>query len=271
MNKRRIILGYIFGFIGTIFLSLLVFLLLFKFTISSKTYILKVLERDNYYEKINNEIMEEMDIHLLSSGFTNEIIKDIHTKEDVINDINLFFNNAYEGKITNIDTSKILNKVNDNIDEFFKKNNLLTVNKSELNEFTNSLVNIYSDEVTLYGFVNSIIPKIPKINKVINLGIIVSIIILIITGLILIKIKYRYFSSNIIASGLIILFIRLFIFEKVDIDELLVISEDFSYELRNILTTLQNLSLILGLVLICFGMVLTIVKSYVNFRKINSK
>lgn len=267
MNKRRIILGYILGFVCTLLLSLLVLLLLFRITVSSKKYILSVLERDNYYEKINDEIKEEMNLYLLSSGFTNEIISDIYTKEDVVSDIQMFIDNTYNGKLTTIDTSGILSKVNENIDEFFKKNNLLTVNKTELNEFTRDLVKIYNDEITLYEFTNSMIPKIPKINKIINLGIIISVASLIILSFILIKIKYRYFSANIIASGFIILFIRLFIFEKIDVNELLIITEEFSLELRNVLVTLQSLSLILGIVLILVGIILTIVNSCVNFEK----
>lgn len=267
MNRRRIILGYIFGFLGALLLAILILLLLARFTFGSKSYILNVLERDHYYEKIHDEIKEEMNLHLLSSGFTDEIIKDIYTKEEVVSDIQEFIDNTYNGKLTTIDTSLILERLNANIDTFFKQNNLLTVNKTELSEFVDGLVNIYPDEITLYGFTDSVIPKIPKINKIINLGIIVISISLILLGFILVKIKYRYFSANIIASGFIILFIRLFIFEKIDVSELLIITEEFSVELRNVLVTIQSLSLILGILLIVMGIILTIVKSCVNSQK----
>ena len=267
MNKRRIILGYLFGFIGAVLLSILVLLLLFKLTIGSKSYLINVLEKDNYYEKIDNEIKEEMGLHILSSGFTDKIIANIYTKEDVEHDIKLFISNSYIGKVTTIDTSEILNKVNSNIDNFFKENNLLTVNKGELKEFTDGLVKIYSDEITLYGFTNSIIPKIPRLIKIIDIGIIVIGISLIVTSIILLIIKYMYFSATIMASGFIILFIRMFIFEKVDVDELLVITENFSNELRNVLVSLNDLSLIIGLSLITIGILLAIVKSCVNNKK----
>ena len=267
MNKKRIILGYLFGFFSALLLSIFVLLLLFKLTIGSKDYLISVLERDNYYETINDEIKEEMNLYLLSSGFTDKIIENIYTKDEVVNDIKMFINNSYDGKLTTIDTSEILNRVNGNIDSFFRENNLLTVNKGEITEFTDGLVKIYSDEITLYGFVDSIIPKIPKIIKIIDIGIIVIGISLIVTSIILGIIKYSYFSATIIASGFIILFIRLFIFEKVDVSELLIITEKFSFELRNILTSLENLSLIVGLTLIIMGFMLTIVKSCVNRKK----
>ena len=267
MNKRRIILGYIFGFIGSLLLSVLVLLVLFKFTIGNKDYLTNVLEKDNYYEKVSDEIKEEMNLYLLSSGFTDEIVRDIYTDLQVERDIKLFINNAYLGKLTIIDNSEILSKININIDDFFKKNNLLTVNKIELKDYIDGLIQVYNDEITLYGFTDSIISVLPKINKLIDIGIIVIGISLIVTCIVFVIIKYQYLSATIISSGFIILFVRLFVFEKIDINELLIITEKFSYELRNILLSLQNMSLIIGLVLVIIGFVFAIVNSCVKCKK----
>ena len=267
MHKKRIIIGYILGFVASVLLSLLVILLVYKFTIGNKEYIINLLEKDNYFEKINDEINEEMGLYILSSGFTDEIYKNTYAKEDVTKDIKLFIDNAYDGKITTIDKSDILTKINANIDEFFKNNNLLTVNKTELVGFINGLGNVYSDEITLYQFTDNIISKIPKIDRIVNIMIIIISISLIILCFIFYKIRYCYSSATIIASGLILLFIRLFIFENIDIEDLLVITEKFSFELRHILSILQNISLILGVCLIIIGLIIGIVKSCVKYKK----
>ena len=262
MNKKKIIIGYFCGFLTSIFLVLLILLLIAKFTILNKNYVMKAIENNNYYEKIYNEINDEMELQLLSTGFTNEILKDIYKMEEVIDDINLFIKNAYLGKTTILDKSDIRYRIKINIDNYFKQTKLSISNKNELNKFVNDLVNKYVEEICLYGYTDSVITKIPKLSKLVNIGLISSIVILIILCFILIKYtKSKYFSSIIIASGLIILFIRLFIFEKIDIDNILIITEDFSEILRNYLNFFRNTLLSLSIILIIVGGIIIIVES----------
>ena len=79
------------------------------------------------------------------------------------------------------------------------------------------IVNAYDDEVKLYHFIDILIPYVPKIINYINIVIIACSIALFVLLILLIIVKYRYYSATIMASGLIILFVRLVIIEKIDV------------------------------------------------------
>lgn len=254
MNRIKIILSYIIGFTSATLLVGLVLLLIAKFTVLNKNFVNETLKSNDYYKKINKEINEEMELQLLSSGFTNVILKDIYTKDEVFEDINLFINNAYQGKIIKLDKSNVRYNILVNIDNYFKETKLTIVNKEDLNNFVNDLVLIYENEISLYHFGDGIITKIPKIERIVNICIIIVSILLVSCFLILLLyVKRGIFSSILISSGLIMLFIRLFVFEKIDVDYLLVITEDFSEILRNLLNNFKNISLIISLIMIFIG------------------
>ena len=270
MNKFKIILGYLVGFVSTILLVILVLLLLTKLTVLSKSYTVNTLKDNDYYDRIYKEIGEEMEIHLLSTGFTNEILDNIYTKEEVIEDINLFIDNSYQGKTTSLDKSEVRFKLKINIDNYVKKTSLTVMNKTELDKFVNDIVDIYKNEICLYGYTDSVITKIPKINKLVNIGIIISAITLCILVFILFKfIKARFISSIIAASGLIILFIRLFIFEKIDSDNILIITEDFSKILRIVMNSVKSNLLLIPIGLITIGLLILIIEVMCKPQKKN--
>lgn len=270
MNKFKIILGYLVGFVSTILLVILVLLLITKTSLLSKNYVVNTLKDNDYYERINKEIREEMEIHLLSTGFTNEILDNIYTKEEVIEDINLFIDNAYQGKKTTLDKSEMRFKIKINIDNYVKKTSLSVMNKNELEKFVNDIVDIYKKEICLYGYTDSVIPKIPKISRLVDTTIIRLIVSLCILVFILIKFtKARFISSITIATGLIILFIRLFIFEKIDSDNILIITEDFSKILRIVMNNLKSNLLLIPIGLITIGLLILIIEVMCKPQKKN--
>ena len=267
MNKKTIILGYLLGFLTAVTLMVLVLLLLTKFTVLNKDYVIKTIKNNDYYNQVYNEINEEMELNLLSTGFTNEILADLYTKEEVIEDINVFINNVFLGQLTTLDKSELRYKLNINIDNFFKKTKLTVMNKDELNKFVSDLVDIYKNEVCLYKFTDGVIPQIPRINNIVNIGIIISVCLLIIFTISLIIIKNKLFSSIIISSGLIILFIRLFIFEKIDSDNILIITEDFSKILRLVMNNIKSNLWLISIILIICGLLILLLESMCKQEK----
>ena len=249
MNRVRIILGYLFGFITAFILVILALFLIMKFTVCDKNYILNIFNKNNYYQKIDEEIKEEMSLYILSSGFDDEIYKDVYEYDNLIKDINSYIDSVYNGEVVKLDTSSIHENITNNVKAVFKKSNV-TYNNSDLTLFIDGLVNVYSDEVMLYHFTDGVIKYVPKIINIVNIGIIVSSILLAVMFIVLIIIKYRYFIATIISSGLIILFLRLFVLERIDVNEILIITEKFSEILRIILNNISNLLLYVGLLFI---------------------
>ena len=268
MNRIKIVLSYVIGFISATLLVGLILLLIAKFTILNKNYVNRTLEKYDYYEKVNKEINEEMELQLLSSGFTNEILENVYTKDEIFEDINLFIDNAYQGKLIKFDKSNVRQNIEVNIDNYFKKTKLTVINKQDLSNFVSDLVLIYENEIGLYHLADSIVIKISKIEKIVNISIIVVCILLVSCILIfLLYIKTKIFNSILISSGLIILFIRLFVFEKIDVDYLLIITENFSEILRNLLNNFIDISLIISLILIIIGIFTLIYESMCKPKK----
>ena len=137
MNKIKIIFEYLLSFIFSITLTILVILAVYKYTIGDKEYLYQVVKDNNYYEKIYDEIYNEMESSLLSSGFTNEIIENIYTKEEVINDINFFIKNLYSGNKTTLDKTNIKNIILKRANEYLVSNNFEIINQKDLNLFIN--------------------------------------------------------------------------------------------------------------------------------------
>ncbi len=253
--KVRIILNYLIGFIISLLISLTAIVLISKHTIFDKDYLMDVLDKDNYYDKVYNEIQEEMENDIMPSGFTNDIIKDTFTKEEVKDDIILFINNTYEGKITKLDKEALKEKINNNINDFLTKSNLKITDKTGVDNFLNDLVKVYQNEICLYSYVDGLVNTFYKLSNIINKVIIISLIILftliIISKLLL---KFNYLSSSVLASGLIILFIRLFIYERIDANYLLIITDIFSNILTIVINKIGNYLFYIGIELVIVGM-----------------
>ena len=256
MKKSKIILSYLFGFLTSVSISLFVLLLIIKFTVYDKSYITNLLIKNDYYTKVSTEIKEEMEGNTLSTGFTDVILENLFTEEEVVDDINTFINNTYDGKKTELNKDNIKTNLENNINAFLKKSNLKILNQDDVNKFANDLVDIYKNEICLYGFLDNYISTFAKIGRIINTLLIIFSIAIFILLILLKVVNSHYISSSLIASGLIILFVRIFVYEKIDINGLLIITELFSNILRLILTILGKMLLSIGIGLIIVGVIL---------------
>ena len=254
LKKNKIVLSYILGFVTLFLIVLLLLVLIIKFTICNKNYLYHLVKTNNYYQTIYDEINEEMENYLMSTGFTNEILNNLYTLDEVKNDINLFIENTYDGKVTKLQKNSIKEKLDKNIEEFLKKSNLSILNKNDLTLFENEMVEIYYNEVTLYKMANDFIPKYHKLNKIVNLVLLILGVITIILLVIMKKVKMYSFGVIFLGTGMIFLFIQMAIYDRFDMENILIITENFSQLLRIILKYISKLMSFTGIILCLFGM-----------------
>ena len=260
MNKIKIMLGYVCGLLITIVLFLLVVLLILKGTVYNKEYIKNELIKNNYYETVSKEILEEMRDYMTSSGMSDEILENLYTNEEVKNEINIFVDNIYIGKKYEVNTKNIKERLDNNIDSYISKYNLQIISKSNLESFKKDMIDIYKKEISLYNTIDSLINPFYKISNILNyamLGCIVLLVVLLVIELIL---KVKYIPGIIMSSGLLLIFTRFVIYNKVDIKNLLIITDYFSIILRSILNNIGHLLLVSSLIMIGFGLVSSFVK-----------
>ena len=261
MNKIRIILGYLLSFIMSILITILVLTLIIKFTISDKSYVVKIMEDNNYYKLVSDEIMEEIMDTITSSGFNDDILHDLYTEDMVKEDILLFINNMYEGKKTELNKESIKNKLDENINEFLKKNNIDVINKDDIIPFENDIKEIYENEITLYKMADSVAPIIGKMKLINNVVIGLSVSIGILFILLIVIHQAKFWGSIILASGLIILFLYIAVYDNIDVNNLLVITEKFSKVLIVIIRNLGSICLKIGLLTSIIGIILSLTLS----------
>ena len=267
MNRFKIIFGYILGIITSILLSLLAILIIFKFTVFKKEYVYSVLDKTNYYNEVYENALIEMKDYMTSSGLEEEILNDLFTIDEVKDDVNKYFDYYYKGKVYNKDLSLMKEKLSNNIDTYLKNNNIDVTNRNELNSFINDITDIYNKEIMLYNVPNKIINPFIKISNLINKLIVILSIIIIIFSLILIVFKTKYISSVIMSSGLIIFFIRFLILEKIDIKNIILITEYASKVIIKVLLNILELLLRCSIYMILIGLVICLIESIVNNKK----
>ena len=261
MNRVKIIMGYILAFITTVIVTIFGVLVVLKITVADKNYIKNKLENEKYYEKVSKEILNKMEYYMTSSGLPQNILEDLFTEVEIKNDVNSLIDNMYLGKENEIEIDRISERLNNNIDKYVSDHKVKVTSESYLDSFVKHMVNIYEKEVNLYDMGNGYIKYIPKLEKVLNISLIICFIVSIILIVILKLLKVNYVGSIIVSSGLIILFIKLLFFEKIDYQNILIISNNFSNMIKNIIKEMDFYANMLSFIFIILGIMIILIKS----------
>ena len=269
MKKGKIIINYFLELLLSLMFVFLGLLLILKFTIYNHNYINKLLKDNDYVDLVYEEIKIEMNNYIMSTGFNDDVLNDLFTKEEVEKDINLFINNVLNGQKTKLKKDNIKEKLDNNINSFLKKSNLKLLNEKEINSFENDIVDVYINEITLYKMADGYISKYNIGNKYLKVALVVNIILILLICLCLRKNKNNHYGSCFITAGLIILFIRLAVYERIDMKNILIITENFSRLIRDLLVYNNKMLLYSSIIFLVLGIWFVYVKSYVIKKKSN--
>ena len=260
MKRIKIILSYLLGFILSVSISVLGLLIIFKYTVFNKSYVKDLLVKNNYYESIYNYINEGISDYMVSSGLPESVIDGTFTKDDVERDVKLFIDSMYEGKRVDIDTTRLKDKLRNNINVYIKSLNLGIDNTDELDLFISDTAQIYTNEVKLYNMVDGFSHKFSEFGNIVDKAIIIDGVIDIILIIILIIFGTLNIGSSVMSSGIILILIRLFIFDRIDSKNILIFSESFSVIVKKILGNISLFMLISGISLIIVGFIVSLLK-----------
>lgn len=268
MKKFKIIFNYLLGFLMTItFVFFLLFLTL-KFLLNEQ-YFYQKLENNDYYDEVYMSIKEEMENNIISTGFSNSIIQDIYTKEEVKEDIKNVITNYYNGHMISLEKDNIYEKLKNNIILALEKENLKFTDTSDMKSFIQDMVQIYQNEISLYHMLDNYAETFYQLKNFADKGLLVVLITIICLIIICFIIKNTYLGSSIIASGIILVFLLLFILEKINIDYLLIITDNVSLIFKNIFYDLQHILYINSGLIVLGGLILNINMSKINVKVIN--
>lgn len=259
------IISHILNFLLIIFIIILSLILIFKFTILNKEYVLKTMSTTNYYHEVYKLVENTIENNLISSGLDESIIKSLFTEENVTNDIKSIINNFYDQKAFNLSSETIRQNFNNQVNSFLS-NNIHQLTKEErqnIKELENKIIEIYEREITCFGTKITRVSSILNIlTKIINIAIIIlSLIILNILAIdfVFIKNNLKNIGTSLLASGLIFLICKVFISSK--FQNILIFNSAISNLILTIINNILKYILSIGLLLTATGLGLIILHS----------
>lgn len=268
MSSVKIVLRGILGFICSILLFLIILVSIIKLTVYNKNYVLKSIENDDYYSKVYEEINSDMKNSLLSSGLDESILKGLFTKNDLKKETKNLIGSIYSGSNYKVDTDTFKERLNTNIDKFLKEKNIQVTDQKSLDTFVSNIVSVYEKEISLYGYLQNYVNKFVKIGNLLDVAMIVMIILLLICFIILRYPLHRRYSGVICMSAcLMLLFFKSYIYEQIDMKNILIISDSFSSLLRRILLDINDKMLLAAFILLIVGILLNLKNSFLRRRK----
>lgn len=272
-----------------IILVILLFVSIFAFgilnilsnTIFNQEYTLKKLEETNYYANIYTQIKSDFRNYIYQSGLDENVIEDIVTPDEVKEDTRKIIVGIYNGLHEEVDSAKIHDRLNENINKSLEGKKIDSKTQESINIFVDQIANQYQETITKTEYENQIYKNFSKIQKLVNQGKKISIILSVVFGVLIIITYYRKIFKNLsflgtalLSDGIAYVFLDMYISKKVDIENLTILNDAITITLRAYLQSiLKEIStygytlLIIGIVLIIFGNTVHGLKYYTNRDK----
>ena len=255
-NKIKIILSYLIQFISSIILFILGIFILFKFTVLNKKYIINILDKTNYYEKMYESIKTEMSYYTNQSGFEDNILDDTFTIKEVTTNINTYITNFYNGKKTKIDSSDFETKLNKKIDLVLEDKNFTIANRSEIDKFIEEMGKIYKSKIKIINGIDNYASKFHKIinysNKIIILLSITLILLYFINDIVF---KRKNISIILYTTVFLTIAINIYIRSRIDIKYIFIYNELLSMIIIKIINNLLKYSLYAATIYFIIGLI----------------
>ncbi len=272
MNK---LLKYIFAIILYLSLTIVVLINILNSTISSKEYILNKLEESNYYNNIYTEVENNFENYIYQSGLDPIVLENIVSRDKIKEDTNIIISNIYDGNNKGIDLEVIRNNLSTNIDKSLEDRYLSEENKKAINKFIDIIINEYEDTIMNTDYSSKINTGISSINNKINMINIIMIILVIISilSLILLNIKKKrrklsIFGIPLLALGLLLITIYLYIILNIDINNIVILNDAISISVHYILNGIVVKFLINGSIFTILGILIIIIGNMLRYKKV---
>lgn len=268
MIKKGII--YILNFALIICIVTLSSTLIFSNTIFSKQYMISVLKKNNYYERIYYDIQDGFKNYIMQSGLEEKILDDLYDQEKVNKDIAIVLDVIYENKDEKIDTDVIRKTLDNRINKVLKENNRTpdSEEKEAIKTFEDAIVETYSDGIAYsqkyIEKIGSAFVKIQKILSIIQIGIAILIAVLLVMMIVInrnLKENVKTIGIALFATGILEISIKLLLGTR--LHNILILNTIFSDTLVYTIKEIVNYFFIAGVIMAIIGFV-TIVLGSMN-------
>ena len=256
-SKTKLVIGYIILFFESLLFFLITLLLILKLTIFNESYINNKLVEKKYYDNLSKEIKTEMSYYTEQSGFKDDILDDIYTKNEIKYDSHGFLKNLYHGTTIEISTKNLKNRLTEKINKYIKDNDYDDIDQEEIDRFVDEMAKIYKDEVKLMGYTDKISKKIPKIVNIIDEVLLLSICIFIIVIITNRKVfRNKDYGTILYTCSFLFILTYIYIKNTIDIKNLYFYNELLSNTLKGIINNILSIMIIVSIFYVIVGIIM---------------
>lgn len=231
-------------------------------TIFNKQYLINLLEKENYYQKLETEITEELSYYVIQSGLDETILDNLFNQKELkietLEIINAIFNNNN----INIDTKNFQENLNNNILKYLENKNITNVLDSDIESIVNKLTSVYQEKINYHGFVNKIINPFNKLRNIV----IITLITFLLTSIFLSVISIKYLKENNIPVSCYLIFLTfigllLSLKTNIDINNLIFYNQTITNIIKTFVNNIYLLMIIIAIISFILGTILIILKN----------
>lgn len=266
---------FIINFFLVICIFLLSGLLIFSNTILNKQYMIGLLEKNNYYEKVYYSIEDGFKNYIMQSGLDESILDNLYEKEKVTEDINMVVSAIYDGTSINVDVSSIVKKLDNRINYILEQNNRVPEKqeREEIKIFEDAIATTYVDEITYSAEsikeISNVLTKIQLLLPNIKIALIGLIVVLLAFIIVISRSILKTINTigiMLLTVGVIDIAIKLLIKDRVH--NILILNSAFSMNVIDLINSILNSFFKLGIISVSIGAVLIIISSFIKRKNI---
>lgn len=277
--EGKVFMKVIKGVINTVIAFFLTIAILANFlvilcskTIMNKDYMLGLLEKNGYYEKIGTNLKNSFTEYQYQSGLPEDVFENVYLQEELKKDIDSIINYLYNGEEFSNHSENVKNRVDENIAQFLEKNSIVLTEEQQQNvdNFEAIMKDVYEQEVysvfTYAQNINDIVVKIEKIIYIVRIvlaGVLIGILLIF---LILNVTTLSFFTNGIgcslLASGILLQLTNWVINKNLDIAHILLFTQSFSDFIKFVLYEILSKIAFFGILFIVLGILGIVMSAY---------
>ena len=270
MKIVKTIINTIIAIIITVTVLLFLLINLATSTILSKNYVLAKLDGASYYTKIYDKTKSNFEKYIQQSGLEEDVFEGIVSKEKVEKDIKSVISNIYDGIEEKIDTQEIKDNLNQKIEQAVGKK-VMQSQKKDIDTLVEDICKEYTTSISHYNVekdINNYLTKIMKYIDIAKKAVLVAIaiciiILLVVNGRRIYK-TVTYLGVSVMSTGIFCLVTNIFINTKVKVQTILILNEETSFVIRNILQELLDKIKSYGYIMAVVGLLLIIISNLIH-------
>lgn len=273
-NLFKIIFNYILVLIISIALIIYSLMNIFGKTIFSKDYVLAKLEESNYYTSLVAYVNDSFENYIHQSGLDADVLNDIVTESKIKEDTDIILSNIYDGTSKEISTDEIREKLISNISDSIDGRSFTKTEKKAINSFADTICSTYKDalshtkyEQKIHSLYEEALNYKTLANKICLIATAISAILMIIFNLKEKHIILEKFGIAVLATGLCLAVLYVYITTKINISGITILSDMISKVVVSIISSILKDILQTGFYLGMIGFVGCIIGSIFGLKE----